>query len=64
MLICNTQLIIKYFKVHRHGDRSPNNIYPTNANKNFWNQYGGLGQLTQTGLLNNYFLFIHFKIYI
>jgi hypothetical protein len=37
--------------VFRHGDRTPVVIYPTDFyNASEWSKYGGLGQLTQTGM--------------
>lgn len=38
--------------VYRHGDRSPVSSFPTDPHKNFWPQ--GLGQLTQTGMMQEY----------
>ena len=41
--------------VFRHGDRTPVVIYPNDIyNVTFWNKYGGLGQLTQTGMEQHY----------
>ena len=46
----NIETSLKLLQVaYRHGDRSPIFVYPTNKNLNYWSQYGGLGQLTQTG---------------
>ena len=37
--------------IFRHGDRTPIHMYPTDPyNETVWNKYGGLGQLTQTGM--------------
>jgi hypothetical protein len=39
----------------RHGDRTPVNIYPNSINKaSVWEKYGGLGQLTQTGMKRHF----------
>lgn len=41
--------------VFRHGDRSPVIIYPNDPyNASYWDKYGGLGQLTQTGMEQHY----------
>jgi hypothetical protein len=47
--------------VFRHGDRTPVVIYPHDIyNATHWDMYGGLGQLTQTGMLqhNEYGLYL------
>lgn len=41
--------------IFRHGDRTPVQVYPNDPNiEAVWQKYGGLGQLTQTGMQQNY----------
>lgn len=41
--------------VFRHGDRTPVNVYPNDPHTEAtWDQYGGLGQLTQVGMRQHY----------
>jgi lysosomal acid phosphatase len=41
--------------VFRHGDRTPTKTYPNDPVEAFnWDQYGGLGQLTQKGMKQAY----------
>lgn len=41
--------------VFRHGDRTPVVVYPNDPyNASYWQKYGGLGQLTTTGMLQHY----------
>ena len=41
--------------IFRHGDRTPVTIYPSDPyGESQWQKYGGLGQLTQTGMLQHF----------
>jgi hypothetical protein len=41
--------------VFRHGDRTPVVVYPNDPyNVSYWDPWGGLGQLTQTGMQQHY----------
>jgi lysosomal acid phosphatase len=41
--------------VFRHGDRTPNKVYPNDPNEPaVWDKYGGFGQLTQQGMQRHF----------
>nr|XP_027197413.1 prostatic acid phosphatase-like [Dermatophagoides pteronyssinus] len=51
LLNVNSALVLdSVFVVLRHGDRNPLHIYPNDKyNKEYWNQHGGLGNMTNKG---------------
>lgn len=49
-----TELVLLQI-MFRHGDRTPVSIYPNDPNnESVWSKFGGLGQLTQTGIKQHY----------